>query len=171
MASAPTVPLVSVDEYLNSSYEYDMEYVDGVLIEGSMPTAFHSLLQALLIAYFRPLEKEFRIKAMPGFRTEIIYRARYRIPDLLLVTVPFPFGKVLTHIPDVVIEILLPEDKHRETMARFRDYSNRGVSYIIHMDPEEYVAHCYQAGSLIQTAFRILELPDGRSVPFSSTAL
>src|SRR5262249_54110081 len=126
MATAPTPPLVSVDEYLNASYEYDMEYVDGVLVERSMPTVFHSLLQALLLAYFRPLEKQFRIRALPKLRTEIIKRARYRIPDILLVTIPFPVGKVLTHIPDVVIEILSPEDKQRESMTRFRDYSNRG---------------------------------------------
>jgi hypothetical protein len=48
---------VPVDEYLNSTYEHDMEYVDGVLVERSLPTISHSLLQAILIAHFRQLEK------------------------------------------------------------------------------------------------------------------
>lgn len=38
MAIAPTVPPVSVDEYLNTSYERDMEYVEGTLVERRMPT-------------------------------------------------------------------------------------------------------------------------------------
>src|SRR5438105_3551590 len=38
MAVVPSPPLVSVDEYLNSSYHPDVEYVDGVLVERGMPT-------------------------------------------------------------------------------------------------------------------------------------
>src|SRR4051812_6546936 len=33
MAAAPTVPPVSVDEYMNTSYRPDVEFVDGVLVE------------------------------------------------------------------------------------------------------------------------------------------
>ena len=32
MATAPTLPLVSVEEYLRTSYEPNCEYIDGVLI-------------------------------------------------------------------------------------------------------------------------------------------
>ena len=49
MANAPTLPLVSVEEYLNTSYEHDMEFVDGVLIERGMPTQAHSILQSLIV--------------------------------------------------------------------------------------------------------------------------
>jgi Uma2 family endonuclease len=40
--------IMPVDEYLNSSYEYDMEFVDGVLVERNT-TAFQALLRAILI--------------------------------------------------------------------------------------------------------------------------
>jgi len=32
MAAVPNSPLVPVDEYLNSSYSPDMEFVDGILV-------------------------------------------------------------------------------------------------------------------------------------------
>ena len=80
MASAPTLPLVSVEEYLNTSYEHDMEFVDGVLVERSMPNEFHSLLQAILLYHFRQIEKEYSLKVLPELRTQVTERARYRIP-------------------------------------------------------------------------------------------
>jgi hypothetical protein len=44
MAAAPNLQSVPVDVYLNSSYSPDMEYVDGLLAERSMPTYCHALL-------------------------------------------------------------------------------------------------------------------------------
>ena len=44
MAALPGSPLVPVDEYLNSSYSPDMEYVDGVLVERNVGTPAHSAL-------------------------------------------------------------------------------------------------------------------------------
>src|SRR4051812_29379188 len=114
MATLPDTPLVSVDEYLSTSYRPDVEFVDGVLIEKGMPTVFHGLLQAILIVWFRTHETEHRVKAVPEVRTQIIERARYRIPDLLIFTVPARLGKILTLVPDVIIEILSPDDRQSE---------------------------------------------------------
>jgi hypothetical protein len=36
------------------------------------------------------------------------------------------------------------------------------------MDPERFVAHRYENGSLIQTGYDTLDLPGGGSVPFST---
>lgn len=171
MATAPTLPLVSVEEYLRSSWRPDKEFVDGVLIDKGMPAVFHGLLQAILISWFRALEKEYRVKAVPEVRTQIIERARYRIPDLLIFTVPARLGRIFTLVPDIVIEILSPDDRQSENLARFRDYETLGISHIVQMDPEEHVAHRYQSGSLIQTEFRSLSLRGRPDLPFHSAAL
>src|ERR1039457_2034633 len=105
MAVAPIPPLVSVDEYLNSGYHPDMEYVDGALVERGMPTILHSLLQAILIEYFAQYRKALRFLTLPEVRTQIIERARYRIPDIMVCPLPLPAGKVVTSIPWAVIEI------------------------------------------------------------------
>src|ERR1017187_7151105 len=81
MAVAPTIPIVSAGEYLNSGYHPDMEYVEGVLVERDVPTIAHSLLQLILGEYFRRYRKQFRFAALSDARTQIVERARYRIPD------------------------------------------------------------------------------------------
>jgi hypothetical protein len=64
MATMPTWPLVTVDEYLNTTYEQDVEFVEGRLVEKGMPTVFHQLLKAILLRWFYQYEKEFSIKAL-----------------------------------------------------------------------------------------------------------
>jgi Uma2 family endonuclease len=170
MAVFPAVPLVSPEEYLNSSYRPDMEYVDGVLVERGMPTIAHSLLQMILIEHFRQYRKELRFKPLPEVRTKIIERARYRIPDVILCPVPLPPGKVITTIPWVVIEILSPDDKLKEQLERFQDYARIGVGLVMLLDPERLVARRFEDGSLIKTHFAELRLPSG-SLPFDTEAL
>src|SRR5207253_2349192 len=41
--------LISVDEYLNSSYDPDVEYVDGVLVERNVGDLLHSLTQRNIV--------------------------------------------------------------------------------------------------------------------------
>ena len=171
MAVAPTVPIVSADEYLNSGYHPDMEYVEGVLVERDVPTIGHSLLQLILGEYFRRYRKQFRFAALPEARTQIVERARYRIPDLMLCPVPLPPGKIVDSIPWAVIEILSPEDRLPEQLARFRDYKRIGVRQMVLLDPEELIAYRFdENGSLLQTQFTSLELPSG-SLPFDTDAL
>jgi Uma2 family endonuclease len=151
MAVAPTIPLVSVDEYLNSGYHPDMEYVDGVLVERSVPTIAHGLLQPILGEYFRRYRKQFRFAALSETRTQIVERARYRIPDLMLCPLPLPPGDVVNSIPWAVIEILSPNDSMSEQLARFRDYKQIGVLHMVLLDPEELIAYRFENRALVET--------------------
>lgn len=169
MASAPTLPFVSVEEYLITSYEPDMEYVDGVLVERGEHTVPHNLLDKMLLFWFAQFEANLRFRALHEIRTQIVERARYRLPDILLVPLPLR-SNICNVVPWVVIEIVSPDDTIGKTRARFLDYSRLGVLHIIQMDPEECVAHRYSEGSMIQTRFESLELPTG-TVPFDSEEL
>ena len=170
MITAPT-PHVPVDEYLSSTYEHDMEYVDGVLVERTPPTISHSLLQAILIGHFRQLEGEYGYKALPELRTQIIEGARYRIPAVMLCPKPLPEGDICIVVPWAIIEILSPRDTLAATRDRFRDYANIGVQYLVLMDPEELVAYKFGNGSLPETQFDGLPLASGLTVPFRSNEL
>ena len=97
MAVSPVAPLVSAEEYLNSSYRPDLEFVDGVLVERGVPTLPHSILQMILIQYFARWQKSMAFLTLPEVRTQIVERARYRIPDILLCPKPLPKGKVGEH--------------------------------------------------------------------------
>lgn len=171
MATAPTMPVVSVDEYLNTSYSPDVEFVDGQLVEKGTPTRFHQLLSAILLEWFRRYEKHYRVKALADCRTQIVARARYRLPDVMVYTTPSPFTRIVTEVPDVVIEILSPDDKYAEIISRFADYSNLGVKNLIHMDPEKFVAWRFEKDSLIETGFQSLPLDGRPDLPFDSAAI
>jgi Uma2 family endonuclease len=171
MATAPTVPLAPADDYLRSSYEHDLEFVDGVLVQSGTPTIAHSLLQKLLLFWFARFEESLRFEALQEVRTQLIQGARYRIPDVMLCPTPVPKGKICDVVPWVVIEILSPDDALSMTRDRLRDYTNLGVQQLVLMDPEEYIAYRFEGGSLIKTAFETLSLPSGTSVPFDSSRL
>jgi Uma2 family endonuclease len=170
MAVVPTITLVSADEYLNSSYRPDVEYVDGVLVERGVPTVSHGLLQLILGEYFRRYRKQFRFAALSETRTQIVERARYRIPDLMLCSVPLPSGNIVNSIPWAVIEILSPDDSVSEQLARFRDYKRIGVRHMVLLDPEDFIAYRFEDDSLLRTSFTSLDLPAGE-LPFDTEAL
>jgi Uma2 family endonuclease len=127
METAPASPSVPVDDYLNTSFRPDVEYADGYLVERSVPTYLHSLLQAILIAYSRQFENECKFKTLPELRTQIVERARYRIPDILLCATPTGIQTIMNETPLAVIEVLSPGDTVIETLRRFRDYFSLGV--------------------------------------------
>lgn len=170
MAVAPNPPLVSVDDYLNASYHPDVEYVDGMLVERGMPTIAHGLLQTILVAYLRTYRKQFRFAAVTEVRTQIVERARYRIPDVMICGLPLPWGKIMDSVPWAVIEVLSPDDRMPEQLARFRDYKGIGVHHVVLLDPENLVAFRFENRALTEMQFTSLELPRG-SVPFDTTAL
>lgn len=162
--------MIPVNDYLNSSYRPDREYVDGRLVERERPTILHSLLQMILIQYLSRYQKAFAFLPLPEARTQIVERARYRIPDILLCPLPLPAGNVITTAPWGVVEILSPDDRMPEQLERFRDYRRIGIPHVILLDPEARLAFRFDDGSLLQTRFTSLELPTG-SLPFDSQAL
>jgi Uma2 family endonuclease len=170
MAVVPTITLVSPDEYLNSSYRPDMEYVDGVLVERGVPTVSHGLLQLILCVYLDAFRTRFKFEPLPEVRTQIIERARYRIPDVMLCPVPLPAGKIVASVPWGVIEILSPEDRFSDVVARFQDYKGIGVRHMVLLDPEDLVAYRFENGALTRTQIASLALPTG-DLPFDSEAL
>ena len=105
MATAPTLPLVSVDEYLNSSYEPDMEFVDGVLIPRGMPTIAHSLLQKLLLFWFADFEDELSFEAMQEFARRLSSGRATGSRILCFVRGRFPRGVCVTLCLWSVIEV------------------------------------------------------------------
>jgi Uma2 family endonuclease len=171
MAKAPTEPLAPVDEYLNTSYEHDVEFVDGLLVERGVPAPPHATMQAILIEHLRKYRKDLGYSVLPECRVELVKRSRYRIPDVLIASLPTPDTKVLESTPLAIFEIWSPADKIGQQMARLREYWNRGVRQIVVLDPDEFVALRYTEGALSEGPIAFIEFPDGRQIPFSSDEL
>jgi Uma2 family endonuclease len=127
--------LVSVEEYLSTSYSPDREYRDGVLVERNVGTQTHSWLQTCLASYFHRRRKEWQIKAY----TEMRIRVRkdwYPIPDVCVYTLPAPGEEVPTRPPLLWIEILSPDDRMPAVWRKANELLANGVPYVWIIDPE-----------------------------------
>lgn len=126
MATAPALRLIPASEHLHSPCPPDVEYIDGTPAERSVSAYLHSLLQAILITYFRQFERNCKFKVLSRLRTQIMEGGEHHVPDLLLCAVPTKIDQIMTETPLAVIEILSPADRVRELLQRFHDYATLG---------------------------------------------
>jgi Uma2 family endonuclease len=73
------------------------------------------------------------------------------VPDVLVMERPFrQSNRVVLDPPLLIVEIVSPEDKHSETLRRFREYEKLGVPYIVHVDPEDRTTYMFVHGDLVR---------------------
>jgi Uma2 family endonuclease len=104
------VALISVEEYLHTSYSPDKEYRDGLLVERNVGDNAHASLQILLGTYLTNRRKDWGIKAYTELRIQV--RGNwYPIPDVCVYTLPAPTEAVPSRLPLLWVEILSPGDR------------------------------------------------------------
>jgi len=156
MASTTLIP---VSEYLKTSYRPDCDYVDGRLEERNVGEHDHAALQAALILWFGQRQQEWNIEVLPEQRMQIS-AARFRVPDVCLVSLSQPVEQILTKPPLACIEILSPEDTMRRMQERIEDYRKFGVRNIWVLDPGAKKGYdCGTSGWLEATEFQIAGTP------------
>ncbi len=126
--------LVPIQEYLNTSYRPDVEYIDGVLKEKPLVQWTHANLQAFLCIWFGQHRKEWGITVGVEARTQVT-STRVRLPDVV-VNRPGRRPGTLTAPPLIAIEILSPSDTLADTLDRMRDLLAMGVPNAWVIDPE-----------------------------------
>ncbi len=130
----PDSALVSVEEYFNTSYRPDCDYVDGRVVERNWGDLDHSDLQTELALYFRARRKRWGVHAFVAQRVQVS-STRFRIPDVCVMLGPKPTEPIFRTPPFLVIEILSPEDRMPRILERIDDYLRFGVSYVWVIDP------------------------------------
>src|SRR5882672_12627614 len=99
--------LISVEEYLNTSYDPDVEYVDGVLVESNVGDWLHSLVQRNIVV---ALSNRYpHVYAVPELRSQT-RSTRYRLPDVSVLLAP-PRTKYLLEAAFLAVEILSEDDR------------------------------------------------------------
>jgi Uma2 family endonuclease len=137
--------LVSLEEYLDTAYSPDREYVDGVVVERNVGERPHSRVQGNLIFCFgRRCEHLF---PWPSQRVRTIPDRRSRVPDLC-VTLQDPKIDVFEDPPFLVIEILSKRDEMGEVLEKLAEYEAFGVPHIWLIDPRRRKAFTYGSGRL-----------------------
>jgi Uma2 family endonuclease len=157
--------LVTVQEYLATSYRPDCDYVDGVLIERNVGTRDHSLTHGEVFAWFRDRRAALKLAALPGQRLGVS-STRYRIPDVCVVQRPVPSEAIFASPPYICVEILSPDDTFRRMQDRVDDYLGMGVENVWIIDPESQRAwwvtgegHCEALDRVLRTRDGIVVLP------------
>ena len=136
-----TSALISLREYLATTYEPDCEYIDGEVVERNMGELDHGGLQGLLVAWLLNRRKELGIHVFPETRTQVAPN-RFRVPDIA-VTINKPTGRILREPPFLCIEILSPDDRASRIEEKIDDYLKFGVPYIWLIDPRKKSAWSY----------------------------
>jgi Uma2 family endonuclease len=138
--------LISVEEYLRTSYDPDMEYVDGVLVETNVRDLGHSAVQRNLIVAFD--------KKYPATRTypEVRSRTRetrFRLPDVA-VELGKREGRYLTKAPFIAIEILSEDDRVTRVIEKLKEYAEWGVPNIWVFDPRTQRMFVFLKNALVE---------------------
>jgi Uma2 family endonuclease len=126
--------LISVEEYLRTSYRPDCDYIDGEVVERNVGETDHSWLQTMLSAYLVTRRAQWGITVLVEQRVQVT-ATRFRVPDICVVLGSKPTEQVLTKPPIICIEILSPEDRWPRTQQRIDDYLTMGVPDVWVLDP------------------------------------
>lgn len=134
MATLPLDELVSVREYLSTSYSPDCEYVDGRIEKRILGEKEHSILQMYLGFLFMLNRDKWGVQVYPELRTQVA-RTRFRVPDVLVVRSDLRFEQILDQPPLIAIEILSPRDFLNAMQEKFDEYLAFGTDNIWVFDP------------------------------------
>jgi hypothetical protein len=64
-----------------------------------------------------------------------------RAERVLACSVDFGKPRRSCSIPVLIVEVLSPDDRTRDTLRRFRDYEKFGVRHIVQMGPEDRITY------------------------------
>jgi Uma2 family endonuclease len=140
--TVPISGLLTIEEYLGTSYDPDCDFVDGCLEERHVGEREHSILQIAIGAWFFNHRKEWNIVVMSEQRTRVS-ESRVRLPDVCLIAADAPREKITLTPPILAIEILSPEDRLNRVIQRLSDFNDMGVKSIWLIDPLERAAFTF----------------------------
>ena len=135
--------LVTVEEYLAISEKPYFEYLDGVLRQKAMPTYDHGMMEWRLLSLIN--KPAARFTACPELTLRLRER-RFLVPDVGVqrrseLQKPYPTKPIF-----LCIEILSPDDRLSDTIAKCEEYHAWGVPFCWIVDPEEKKCWEYHAG-------------------------
>lgn len=158
-----TAALISVDEYLATSFRPDCDYADGQLIARHVGTKDHSTLQGEILGWFRDRRRELRLRTYPEQRIRVA-PARYRVPDVCVYPSPGPDEQIFTAPPYICIEVLSPDDSFPKLQDKFDDFLDMGIPNIWVLDPASRRAWRIAREGHFEALDGILRTADGRVV-------
>jgi Uma2 family endonuclease len=131
----PAAAAISVDEYLNTVYRPDCDYIDGKLLERNVGEWDHGRPQMLLSRYLCDRETEWATVVVIEQRVQVKPN-RFRVPDITAVAAPASGTPIVHEPPLLCVEILSRDDRIQEMQERIEDYLAFGVPCVWVIDPK-----------------------------------
>jgi Uma2 family endonuclease len=130
---------ISVDEYLNTTYRPDVEYLDGVIEKRNLGEFDHGDLQAALGTLLRVRQQEWAIRVVVETRVQVA-PTRFRVPDVCVLGAGLERERIIRHAPLLCVEVLSPRDRLPAMRKRVQDFLDMGVPEVWIFDPETRTA-------------------------------
>jgi len=147
-----TGTLITVEDYLNTSFSPDCHYVGGTLVERNMGEKEHGRIQRALIRYLAKYRGA-GLEAWPEQRIQIT-PDHYRAVDVCI-TQGEPEGQIFVDPPLVCIEILSRKDTLDQLQDVIDDYAILGVPYCWIVNPWKRAAYVGSPGGFEKVPDRI----------------
>ena len=145
MATAP--PLLSIDEYLQTSYRPDVHFVDGEIEERNVGEYSHAKIQSFISHLFTVHEDDWGTDAVVEQRIRI-NSSRVRVCDVAILWTSTPLEEVTATPPLICIEVLSPKDRISRVKLVLADYFALGVQNIWFIDPYKRAAYTFDGSEL-----------------------
>jgi Uma2 family endonuclease len=126
--------LLSVEEYLNTSFDPDCDFIDGEVVERNVGKRKHAYAQTKVSVWFSQPRGKMQLQPLTELRVQVGPRT-IRIPDVVVSKTPLPEEEVFTSPSYLFIEIMSPEDTIAGMQDRIDDYLEFGVPNIWVIDP------------------------------------
>ena len=141
--------LISIEEYLSTTYRPDVDYVDGEIEERNLGEFDHADLQSEINAVLRAHQKDWGVRVVVDTRVRIS-PTRVRIPDVCVLSANLPRERIISHPPLLCVEVLSPRDTLKAMRKRVQDFFDMGVKDIWIFDPETRTAHVCTSAAITE---------------------
>jgi Uma2 family endonuclease len=126
--------LISLEEYLRSSFHPDRDFVEGQVVERNVGKRRHAFTQGEIAIWFGRQKDMLRLQPMTELRVRV-GADRVRIPDVVVCELPLPDEEIFTAPSYLFVEVMSEEDTMSGLQDRIDDYLRFGVPNIWVIDP------------------------------------
>ena len=149
--------LISVEEYLNTTYRPDVDYVDGHIEERNWGVFDHGDLQLEIGTFFRIHQHEWSIRVVVETRMQTT-PTRFRIPDVCILPLDRERERIIRLAPLLCVEVLSPRDRLKAMRVRVQEYLDLGVREVWSFDPAKRTAYVCAGEGMTEHKEGLLQL-------------
>jgi Uma2 family endonuclease len=161
MATSTASVMVPLEEYLETSYRPDCDWIDGEVIERNMGEKPHNRIQQFLCQFLGNREREWQILVYPEQRVQTSVK-HYRVADVCVTgrgAEEETDALIVRTAPLLCVEILSRRDSLIDMQDRVDDYKGLGTRQVWLIDPFRRRAYMANEQGFLRPEEDVLTVP------------